>query len=270
MPGSVPTFAGLRGDESIEELRDEVAKMQKTMNHLLSHLSSKNVKEIGGYFVTPTDIVSKDGDVGISSEDVGADPVRFFAGGVDKETAPWRVLESGKMIATGALIQSSESSYPRVVIDPDNAVLSAEFSSTDNIRMIAEYLAANQPQLVFTNGSIDTTLGYFPFLGFAMLSGTNMSIGTSSDLKITATAGINMADSGTVTISDFSQLFSNGDSETLQQALDGKVTSGVQTGSAGASTYNGGIPIGTVLMVDGGGTVTWQGITTNAHTHTQN
>jgi len=103
----------ITGDESLEELQDLVAKLQKDVNWLMDgNLSSKNVREIGGYQVSATLFQSRGGDVGLSSADDAPDPVRMWAGSTNKDTAPWRVHKSGKMVATGALIQSS-SGYPK-------------------------------------------------------------------------------------------------------------------------------------------------------------
>lgn len=178
---------------------------------------------------------------------------------------------NGNVTMTSALIQSSIGTYPRVVMNPTSAIFSAETSATDNIQMVAEYFVSNNPALVWNNGAIETSFGYQPVLGFSMLSETNMSIGTSSDLTISAQGGITLNGSGTVTIADFTQLFSTGDSQTLQQALDDKATAGDPTDGAGAHNHGIGDGIRIATTTDGvtvSGFVTW--VTASNHTHVQN
>ena len=267
MPGQTPTFNQIQGDETIEQLRDEVARMQKTMNHLLRHLSSKNVKEVGGYFITPTDILSKDGDVGMSSvnpDEVNLDPVRFFAGGVDIANAPWRVHNSGKMVATGAIIQSKDG-FPKVVMDPATDLFGAYSDEDTYILMDAFYPTTNKPAIVFMDGVLE--------MGNISASSSKFILSGFQQLDIICSAGpiVISSDNGSgVRFDDWSQLINVATNRTLQQDLDAKATKGVATSSAGAQTLNGGIPIGTQLMVNGGGTVTWNGINVSSHTHTQN
>lgn len=204
-------FNQLNGDESIEQLRDEVARMQKTMNHLLRHLSSKNVKEIGGYFVTPTDIVSKDGDVGISSEDTGLDDVRFFAGSVNKETAPFKVRQSGKMEATGAVIQS-KSGYPKVVLDPDGNLIGAYRDANNFVEMVPEIDGA--PSFVFTNSGVEKGAVFGGNAGFFILAvDGNLSLTAWNDVIIESAVG-------TVKFEGWNKVYSTGNGRTLQQELD--------------------------------------------------
>lgn len=243
MPGQTPTFAGLRGDESIEELRDEVAKMQKMMNHMLRNLSSKNVKEAGGYFITPTDILSKDGDVGMSSvnpDDVNPDPVRFFAGGVDMASAPWRVTNSGKMTATGALIQSSDGTYPLVILDPDSDLFGAYATASNFINIKAN--DAGEPLLYFDNGVnlcrialLDDTFA-IGVLGYALIaSSDDLTIESSAGDVILKTSGANR-----VRVPSWTALYSTGASQSLQAALNAKANtfSGV-TGTVYVSPTSG-------------------------------
>jgi hypothetical protein len=104
-------FGRMNADATLEEVIDRVAKMQKTLDYLMQGgLDTKNVREISGWLVSPDRLVSKDGDVGMSTEDTGADDVRFFAG--DK----FSVTKSG--IATLVeMILKSVASGQRVVID---------------------------------------------------------------------------------------------------------------------------------------------------------
>ncbi len=103
---------------SHEELCDVVARFQKYVNFLQSkNIDSENAREIGGWEIDTDKLSAIDGDVGLYTGDDVADPVRLWAGSVSKDSAPWRVHKSGKMYATGAVIQSTATGE-RIVIDP--------------------------------------------------------------------------------------------------------------------------------------------------------
>lgn len=90
-------------------------------------LDTKNVREIGGWLVSPDRLESKDKDVGMSTKDTGADDIRFFAG-PNGDVWFYYVTKSGKLYATdafikgriegsviiGSEIKTSETSYPRI------------------------------------------------------------------------------------------------------------------------------------------------------------
>lgn len=93
---SIPT-----GNESPGELADMVAKLQKQVEFLFNgNISTKNVREVGGWLADADRFVSVDGDVGMSSIETGGDDVRFWAGSTLPEIAPFQVLKSGKLKAT--------------------------------------------------------------------------------------------------------------------------------------------------------------------------
>ncbi|RCW44216.1 hypothetical protein [Paenibacillus prosopidis] len=274
MPGQTPSFNGLRGDESIEELRDIVAQMMKTMNHMLRHLSSKNITEVGGWFVDNTELVSKDGDVGMSTDDTGSDPVRFFAGGVDKETAPWKVRQNGVMEAIGAIIGSASSGM-RVVINStglhaydENGVERITIGTTPakgaKALIFRDSTGAEQTVMTHDTESVD---GASRTGQYITAHGAYILLGNDGDVRIQASDGKGFrAVSGTPELNDgFGWKVI-----ATQDEVDTKATAGASTSSNGAQSLNGGIPIGTSLATSSGGSVTWNGISFGAHSHTQN
>lgn len=97
----ITTFSRPTGGESPGELADLVAKLQKQVEFLFNgNISTKNVREVGGWLADADRFVSVDGDVGMSSIETGGDDVRFWAGSTLPEVAPFQVLKSGKMKAT--------------------------------------------------------------------------------------------------------------------------------------------------------------------------
>lgn len=214
-------------------------------------LQSSNIQEVGGWRVNQTDLKSKDGDVGLSTEDTGSgDDVRLWAGGTDKDAAPWRVAQNGKMHATGATIESS-SGYPKIVIDPSGQLFAA-YTDSDTYVAVTPDVLGNGPGIIAVNGV--TTGGQYSVSDEYHVKGfQKLILESGTDIEM-ITGGVD----GVVI-----------DGIPLQTSLNAKATAGVSTGSGGGGTYNGGIPIGTSLAIAGGGSVTWAGISVSSHSHTQ-
>lgn len=237
------------------------------MEHRLNgFLQSNNIQEVGGWRVSQTELISKDGDVGMSTADDGVDPVRMFAGGVDKDTAPWRVTQGGKMHATGATIESSVG-YPKIALDPDGNLLGAYLDGNNYFEIQPSYSPTGAPTLYWVSGgstacelSTDTSAYTFKV------------IAREFDLTTDIQGNINLkpALGYSVTIPSLFEVIVRDTGQPLSTYLDAKATAGASTGSGGGASLNGGIPIGTTLAVAGGGSVTWGGISVPAHTHTQN
>lgn len=262
--------------KQMEALINTVGLLMKSLSELNGYLQSSNIMEVGGWKVGKTELQSKDGDVGMSTEDTAGDDVRFWAGDV-KDIAPFQVRKSGKASLTGANIQTS-AGYPKVIIDPSNDLVGAYEDATNYIAIVPLY--SGSPGVNFYAGGI--------IKGQMRVSGGVLDISGISGLKLDTFSGdINLApdttSGGKITVSTWSKHKETSSGKTLQDTLDlkgdltyidaqdaTKATKSASTSSDGAVTLNGGIPVGTVLSVSGGGTVTWAGITVPAHTHTQN
>ncbi len=100
-----------------EQIIDQLAKIQKQLTFMMDgNLNSKNIREVGDFLVGPNYIRSRSGNVGMSSAVIGGahDDVRFYAGAVDMETAPFRVLNSGKAILSNIEILGGTISWADV------------------------------------------------------------------------------------------------------------------------------------------------------------
>lgn len=96
----VVKLRGLPEDNaSITDILDHVAMLQKTMEYHMNHMDSKNITEVGGWIIKDNMIVSESGLVGMYSGELGPEDVRFWAGSTDMNSAPFRVLENGAVIA---------------------------------------------------------------------------------------------------------------------------------------------------------------------------
>lgn len=302
----IPTFSKLRPDPDFNDIVSKVNTLVGEMTNLILNLDSLNVVSLtadhidagtidasivtirsdltagayvqidgnglqiynGSIFTFEADINGEVTATGITliNDLTGTGSVQIDNSGIEVNNGTFDTFTvdlNGAVTMTSALVQSSTATYPRVVMDSSNALFSAETSATEDIQIVAEYFLASAPSVVWTSGAIVTSLGYQPLLGFSLLSGTDISIGTSGDLFINVDT-LSLSSSNLVTISNFSQIFSNGAAETLQDALDAKANVGDSTSSV--SNHNHGITDGTVLMVDGGGTVTF--VASGGHDHT--
>lgn len=221
----------LTGNETLEELRQIVGQMRQDIEWLMQgRISSKNIREVGGYNVNQTDLVSKDGNVGLSSANDSADPIRMFAGSSLKDFAPWRVTQSGKMFATGATIES-QGSYPKISLDPSGNVLGVYSSPTVYLSFNPIAGSFTAPQITFINGTRDANIYQTAFL---------FNIQAIGDIGILAAGGELNLDGDHIS-AQWSK-FTNGiGGQSLQSALSGKANafSGF-TGSFTVSLSGGG------------------------------
>ncbi|GIO13534.1 hypothetical protein J19TS2_30890 [Cohnella xylanilytica] len=259
--GDIPKFPGLTGEETLEDLIEIVGKMQKMINWWgAGRISSTNVQEIGGFFVNQTELKSRDGDVGMSSANDADDPVRLWAGSVDKDMAPWRVYKSGKGVATGWKFQATEGGYPNIVFDPEGLMIAA-YQDADNYLFISPTFGGT-PGLFIASESLTAFQLISDETGSNLSSfarGLSISTVIQGDIVIGPEMGYNV-----IFPNGFESIYGPGVGS-LQDLIDTKATADISTSSAGAHSH--GIPDGTVLMVEGGGTVTWS--SAGGHTHIQ-
>lgn len=106
---SAPRIAA---DTTFEELKEIMALVIKDMDFTTNgNIDSRNVREIGGYKVDLTSLASKNGVVGLSSAITGGDDIRIWAGDSARPDAPFRVYESGLMIASNAQITGKITAF---------------------------------------------------------------------------------------------------------------------------------------------------------------
>lgn len=187
-------FGRLNADATHEELVERVAKLEKTLEYLFSGLDTKNIREVSGWRVRPTELVSRDGDVGMSTEDTGGDDIRIFAGapGGNKENALFIVRKSGKTTIRTA------SGFPRTEIDPQNNLIAA-YSAPDSYVAIMPDYNGNIPTIVWVhNGETKAFVYRNPIIGglnIGTFDGESMNFQPSGSLQINSNNGY----TGTIT-----------------------------------------------------------------------
>lgn len=253
----IPSFNRPTGNESVSELADMVAQLQKQVEFLMTgNLSTKNIHEVGKWLADDDRLVSEDGDVGMSSAETGGDDVRFWSGSTDMDIAPWRVSKSGKMHATGATIESS-AGYPKIVMDPDGRLFAAYTSEDTYVGITPDYLG-NGPGQIAVRGGVTEGGSYTTSAKYHLVAVNGLKLESGEDIEF-APGG-----STGVIFSNWSRIYSSGAGQSLQSALNAKAISGASTSSVG--NHNHGIPDGTVLSTPTG-TVTWS--SSGGHSHSQ-
>lgn len=205
-------------NEQIKDLQNTLAIMAKNVANIINgRIDSRNTREIGGWLVDLTELQSKDKDVGMSTLDTGADDVRFWAGGTDMNTAPWRVYESGKGVATGWTVQSTDGTYPYVVIDPVGDLIGAYMSANQYIRILPFWGGTSSPMIEIKDGLVGGTTEVFtnPISG-------KLQINNSIGVVFGVGAGEISLNAFTTRVPDWDTFYSTADGENLQQALDAK------------------------------------------------
>ncbi|MFE4569946.1 hypothetical protein [Paenibacillus chitinolyticus] len=191
-------------------------------------IDTDNVREIAGWIANQFALTSKDGKVGMSTSEEGEDPVRFFAGD------NWKVTRSGKMTATGALIQSVRNAYPRVEISPDKNLFGAYQTPNDALVIVPSYSGGPPNFYMVQNGSaifeITQMLGIPSIFTLATV-----------DLNISGGGNLNLtANTGKVQVTNWNQLKNKDTGHTLQQDLDAKLNSTPVHGTVYVSSTPGG------------------------------
>lgn len=154
------------------QLQDTLIKQERDLRYYLNMVDSQNIQEVGGWRATPDQLASKDGDVGMSTEDTPADDVRLWAGSTNKNTAPWRVTEAGKMFATGVTIRVDLNSGKYIQIDANgmriyngsintfeadaNGEVTAKAITLRNDLTGGAYIQIDTNGIVINNGSFNT------------------------------------------------------------------------------------------------------------------
>ncbi|XEC97053.1 hypothetical protein AB6A23_11210 [Paenibacillus tarimensis] len=271
-----------------EQLSNELAKLQKVVRFILNgNIDTENIFEVGGWRATENLLASKDGDVGFSTIDTSADDLRIWAGNINRESAPYRVYESGALYAsnaelsgkitsseieggtiTGAHIQTDYPGiYPRVELSSSERLLMAEQSPGINLMIEAE--GPDFAPSLYLNHLTD-------YGSLHVTSGATFHVKASNQLNLEAFADIQLIPAGDVRVPDWDRVWSNTDAQSLETILGSKVNRDFYlTDNAGSHSHgvtvigvgdhNHGIPSGTVLQTAGGGTVTF--VSSGGHTH---
>lgn len=242
--------------KNLQEASEAFAVLQKQFRYMQEHIDVENI-----IAKSLTAAVIKAGT--LTADEIAANTITADKMDVDELSAITARL--GKIISGeiyGTYIATNEGTYPRAEMSNTDRYFRALANASVYTEIIAGLFGA--PAIHLEDG---VTTGVIQTIAFF---GGTLGISSTTDIDIKPGTGHKIA------IPSWSQLYSIGDTQTLADALNnlataiaGKATKGSTTGSSGAASLNGGIPIGTQLATASGGAVTWGGINISAHTHNQ-
>lgn len=142
---AIPSLPTLGANATLEEIRDQLAILQKTITFALtSNLGSNNAYEFGNWLVTDDSLISENGTVGFSTAVTGGDDVRIWAGNETTAIAPFRVYESGHIYVSNITIAGGSITWEDVnpPTPSDVGALPIDSGKLTNLSAIGDYLGA--------------------------------------------------------------------------------------------------------------------------------
>lgn len=205
------TISGTANDDIV----DALIALNRSLEYQMSgNLDSGNILEVGGWRVGATELTSKDMDVGMSTDDSMTNPVRFWAGRSQKDSAPWRVHHDGTMFAVGATLVSQDGAYPRMELGGKSHLFTAYSSPSEYLQINAYHFGESVPSLGFYSGQQSTFMMQYPQRGFVLHSFGHITISPGGFFGTTYLNGL-------IDVESFSTLLASSDgSQSLQDILN--------------------------------------------------
>lgn len=167
---STPNFGFLSGLTTMEDVQGALARLKRELDfYFQGKISTSNIRELSGWQASETELMSLDGDVGMSTADTVSNDVRFWAGDTDKDNAPFMVYEDGHLFASDVdltgKITATSGAIGGWAIDADSISdvaglvgLSSAVSGGNDVRMWAGAVdPATAPYRVYEDGSMVAT-----------------------------------------------------------------------------------------------------------------
>lgn len=282
-------------NKRFEELVNTMGILIKNLTEINGYVNSKNIFEVGGWRVSNDELKSSDGDVGMATTDTAADDIRFWAGDAKTGTPKFKVTKAGILSATDGIFDG------KVTADEGQiggfSITATALTAISGGTIQNKSAPANKVYLNDTgfhandaSGVERLTIGTTPAEGAKALIGRNTS-GTAQSVYTYDSASVDgssrtgqfiTAHGAVILISDDGDIRIMNSVGAGIRAVSGTPEindgfgwttiskAGVATSSHVQGNHNHGIPDGTVLMVSGGGTVTFSASGGFTHSHTQN
>lgn len=273
-----PNLPALGDNPSQRQILDYIVKLQRDLEWLLGNLDSLNVRKLTADVI---DTGTLNADLVTIRSDLTSGYIQINGSGMVVNNGSYNTFSvdaNGNVVLTSALIRSS-TGYPYVELSPTGNYFGAFQTANQYARIAAVEGLSNTPALIFRDTGLSHTGLVYIDPAF-----NELNIGTTKSIRFSLGPSGYVRIDGTLKLNDFDDLYSIGDAQSLQEALDnlsssiaglsaslaGKATAGAST--ANSSILNSGIAIGTRLAVWGtgdtvSGYVTWNGV--SAHSHIQ-
>lgn len=225
-----PTLSFLDPNADVSAIRNYLIKLQRDLSFLMENMDTQNIFEVGGWRVKPTQLASKDQDVGMSTEDTESDDIRFWAGDVKTGDPKFIVTKSGVLYAkdgnftgnitgskiTGSLIRTSaeEDAYPRIELSDTTNILTAYVDADNYIQIVPDTLGG--AQIKFHNNGNEVTQKLFN----SGIGGYVYMIQSDGDIQLNSTNDIVSNPTRYHRFSSWSKIYSTGEGSTLLAELN--------------------------------------------------
>ncbi len=265
------TFKRPERGMTVDQLANLIAIVTKELEWLITgNLDVNNIKANG--------IEAKNIKAGtITADKMNVDELSAISANLGTITAG---LVSAVQIFSSYIATSQAGIYPRIEFSSADNLLNAQGNANESVSI--DPSADGTPSVVHEDSSTaDRGISFLSdgSYNFTTVPGTDITIFPGADLLLKAV--------NNVRLQSWAKLYSDVDAEDLQTALDnlttsindlsttvdvltttvaGKATLGNPTSTDGL--HNHGVPDGTVLMVNGGGTVTFSQSGSHSHTET--
>jgi len=211
----IPTFTGLPPKPEFGDVVNKVNTLAQEMTNLILNLDSLNVVSLTADHI---DAGTIDANIVTIRSDLAAGAyVQIDGNGMVINNGSFNTFTAdinGAVSMTSATIQSA-TGYPKVVMDPASTLFAAYTDSDTYIAITPDFLG-HGPGLISVDGG--TTMGgtYCTSLAYHLKAVADLVIEAGTDITFSP-GGL----TGCI-FPSWSEIFSTGDSQTLQDALDGK------------------------------------------------
>lgn len=228
-----PNLPVIGDNPSMQQITDYLVKLQRDHEWLLQNLDDMNVRRLRADVLVAGTLDA--GKVTIRSNltsgfvQIDGNGMRINNGAFDTFTAN----SYGQVTMTRALIQSNPGGYPRIVMDPNNELFGAYQTAANFALLKPNGSVTNSPALQINQGSAELNVG------FGLQSLANVGIFSSESFEI-RTPGQLYLSSSLVGLTSWSNLRNLNTNQTLEQALQSKLSGNGAYGGFYAASSPGG------------------------------
>lgn len=166
------------GMTTMDELRNAVGKMTKELSWLLNNLDTRNVNELNAEVIVAESITGdKIQANAITAGKIDVDQLSAIS--ADLGTISAGIIRGIKIF--GSLISTSETQYPRVVLDPSTTAFGVYADANNGIQIPAYDLGVSK--IIFNSNGNESNIFNSPSSGFIM-SGYGRSTISGDGVKL--------------------------------------------------------------------------------------
>lgn len=212
----IPTITGLPPKPEYQDIINKVNRLVQELTNLLLNLDSLNVVSLTADHIDTGTLDAR--VVTVRSDLAGGAYIRIDGNGMtvnDGTKDVFTVDTNGQVTMTGAKVQTTASSFPRIELSSSGNLLAAYLNANDYIAINPDLTGA--PTLAaYAGGAIKGSLSTIGGDTSIYAIGSLLNLLSNYDIRISAGSAY------LVKFDSWSKIYNDIDGETLQQALDAK------------------------------------------------